>query len=206
MNIRQKLTPDDMRERIIVVAEEHFRRIGYSKTAVADIAAALGMSPANVYRFFPSKGAINDAICAKMMREVEALLQAIVAREASASTRLTMLFVELNRHNKATLTDEHRLHDMVEVAMAENWPAIDAHCRAVVGHIAAIVRAGVDSGEFRNVDPESFAETAFCAAAKIFHPTLIAHGADEDQQSLAERLAQLVLDALRPLPANAGAA
>jgi AcrR family transcriptional regulator len=35
--------------------------MGYQKTAVADIARELGMSPANVYRFFPSKSAINEA-------------------------------------------------------------------------------------------------------------------------------------------------
>lgn len=41
------------RERILDVAEEHFRRIGYQKTSVADIASCLGMSSANIYRFFP---------------------------------------------------------------------------------------------------------------------------------------------------------
>jgi AcrR family transcriptional regulator len=58
MNIRQRISAEDMRERILVVAEEHFRRVGYGKTAVADIAGALGMSPANIYRFFSSKSAI----------------------------------------------------------------------------------------------------------------------------------------------------
>ncbi len=122
MNIRQKISAEDMRERILVVAEEHFRRIGYAKTAVADIAQAMGMSPANVYRFFPSKLAINDALCAKIMRETDALITSIVERPAPASERLQALIVELHRHNKEKLTNEHRLFDMVEVAMEENWP------------------------------------------------------------------------------------
>jgi DNA-binding NarL/FixJ family response regulator len=42
-------------------AERLFRQFGYQKTTVADIAAALGMSPANIYRFFASKAAIKDA-------------------------------------------------------------------------------------------------------------------------------------------------
>lgn len=198
MSVRQRLSADDMRERIVTVAEEQFRRVGYAKTAVADIAGALGMSPANVYRFFPSKLAINDAICGRIMREVEAMMGGIVARPAPASARLRALFIELNRHNKATLTHEHRLHDMVEVAMAENWPAVETHCESVVRHIAHIVADGVAAGEFRAVDVPHFAETAFYASAKIFHPTLIAHCADEDQTDQAERLAQLVIDALRP--------
>lgn len=50
---------DEARARILEVAEEHFRSVGYHRTSVADIAAKLGMSAANIYRFFPSRDAIN---------------------------------------------------------------------------------------------------------------------------------------------------
>ena len=200
MNIRQKISADDMRERILVVAEKHFRRIGYAKTAVADIAQAMGMSPANVYRFFPSKLAINDALCAKVMRETDALISGIVERQAPASERLVALVVELHRHNKEKLTNEHRLFDMVEVAMEENWPAIEAHCESVVSQMARLVGEGMAAGEFRTVDPADFAETAFSATAKVFHPTMIAQSArcGDDQEDQARRVAQLILAALRP--------
>ena len=52
----------DTQERILVVAERLFRQIGYQKTTVADIAKELRMSPANVYRFFDSKKAINEGV------------------------------------------------------------------------------------------------------------------------------------------------
>lgn len=201
MNIRPKLSAEEMRERILDVAVEHFRRIGYAKTAVADIANAMGMSPANVYRFFPSKRAINDALCARLMAQAEALLQSILSRPEPAATRLAALIVELHRHNKATLTQEHRLFDMVEVAMQENWPAIDAHCQRIVGHLARLIAEGIAAGEFRVVPVEDFALTAFEAVAKVMHPTMIAQNArfhDVDQEDQARRLAGLVLAALRP--------
>jgi AcrR family transcriptional regulator len=37
---------------------------------VADIASELGMRRANVYRFFPSRDAINEAICKRVVNEV----------------------------------------------------------------------------------------------------------------------------------------
>ena len=58
MSIKVRETAEETRERIARTAEELFRRMGFAKTAVADIASELGMSPANVYRFFPSKTAI----------------------------------------------------------------------------------------------------------------------------------------------------
>ncbi|MCK1513866.1 helix-turn-helix transcriptional regulator [Bradyrhizobium sp. 190] len=48
---------DEARARILEAAEKQFRRVGYHRTSVADIAAQLGMSPANIYRFFPSRDA-----------------------------------------------------------------------------------------------------------------------------------------------------
>src|SRR6516225_6195429 len=71
MNPQVKIKPDDTRTRIVEVADALFRRIGYAKTTVADIAAELDMSPANVYRFFPSKNAIVEAICRRCLTEVE---------------------------------------------------------------------------------------------------------------------------------------
>ncbi|MCA1953357.1 MAG: TetR/AcrR family transcriptional regulator [Hyphomicrobiales bacterium] len=202
MNVRQRISAEDMRERIITVAEEHFRRLGYSKTAVADIAAALGMSPANIYRFFPSKNAINNAICAKLAEETRALVAEIVARPLPAAERLRIFFLALHQHNRATLIHEHRLHDMVEAAMEENWPAIEAHCAQMEAFLAQLIRDGIAAGEFRAVDPEAFAATAFDAGLKIFHPTMIAHCsrcstfAEMDSSALA--LADLIIAALRP--------
>lgn len=198
MNIRQRLSAEDTRERIVTVAEEHFRRVGYAKTAVADIAAALGMSPANVYRFFASKSAINDAICSRMMLAVEARMQEIMAQDVAAPDKMRALLLALHQWNKSMLTHEHRIHDMVEVAMAENWPAIEAHCTSLVTMLATIIAEGIASGHFRAVNVEEFAETAFDACAKVIHPTLIAHCAKEDQEGQANRLVDLILAALRP--------
>jgi hypothetical protein len=50
------------------------------------------------------------------------------------------------------------------------------------------------------VDPADFAETAFNATAKVFHPTMIAQCArfGDDQEDQARRIANLILAALRP--------
>src|SRR5688572_17293165 len=75
----------DTRGRIVVTAERFFREIGYQKTTVADIAKALRMSPANVYRFFDSKKAINEAVAERLIGEVEAQLEIIVAGPGPAA-------------------------------------------------------------------------------------------------------------------------
>ncbi len=44
MNPQVKLRPDDTRARIMETADALFRRMGFAKTAVADIAAELGIA------------------------------------------------------------------------------------------------------------------------------------------------------------------
>jgi AcrR family transcriptional regulator len=202
MNIRTRLAPEETRLRIMDVAEEQFRRVGYAKTAVADIADALGMSAANVYRFFASKGAINEAICLRILGEEHAMIDRIVAQNRPAGERLKTLLIELHRFNRSRFIGERRVHDMVEAAMEENWAAVEAHLTYVVERIAMIMADGVQSGEFRPCDVPLTAMTVKNTCASILHPMMIAecmrHGRDMEEQ--AERLSNFVVNALRVKP------
>src|SRR5580704_18410314 len=108
VSIKPRFEPDEARERILDAAEALFRRIGYSKTTVADIAGSLSMSAANVYRFFPSKSAINDALCRRMLAQLHVLADSVAASPGKPSRRLEELIVAVHSHNKARLTHERR--------------------------------------------------------------------------------------------------
>jgi AcrR family transcriptional regulator len=195
---RPTVSAEETRARIIAVAEEHFRRVGYAKTAVADVASELGMSPANVYRFFPSKAAINEAICQRLMGVLHEMIGAIAAEKAPAAVRLPKMIRSIHEQNKAMLTHEKRIFDMVEVAMTESWPAIDAHCHHCMGVFAEVVRQGVEAGEFGAIDPQAAGNFVFHACAGMFHPTLIAQFCDQDFEADAANLIAFILRALRP--------
>ena len=195
-------TAEETRGKILNVAEELFHRVGYAKTTMADIAQALGMSSANVYRFFPSKSAVNDAACRRLMARMQAGMRAIATGPGGAEARLTELVMSTHRHNRDLLTSERRVHDMVDAAIAESWDAIAEHkqaCNAIFGQIIA---DGVASGEFVPAsDLAAFAETIGNACCSLFHPTLIAqcarpNGGAPDEMP-AQRLVWMVLEALR---------
>ena len=202
MNIRVKVDPEATRLRIIDVAEEHFRRVGYAKTTVADIALALGMSAANVYRFFPSKGAINEAICHRLLSEGHALIDEIVAAPLPASARLKRMLISMNRFSRSRFIGERRVHDMVEAAMEENWQAVEEHLRFVIDRIGRLIADGVAAGEFTPCDVPAKAMTVKNACTCIIHPMMIAeclrHGRDMDEQ--ADRITDFVVDALTIRP------
>src|SRR6201985_1887640 len=106
VNPQGKTKPDATRARIMETAEALFRRLGFAKTAVADIAAELKMSPANVYRFFASKNAIVEAICRRCLSELYERMWAAARSRASAASRMERLFLEIYAYHKDNLITE----------------------------------------------------------------------------------------------------
>lgn len=180
---RTKETADETRERISRVAEELFRRMGYAKTAVADIATELGMSPANVYRFFPSKNAIVEAICSRCLVEMETQIRAVSAKPVPARERLFDLFEAILAYHRDNFLSERRVHDLVLVAIEANWEAIAAHKVRIAGAIQMLLEEGVEEGAFVPHDTAAASQIMLSAMVRFCHPVLIAEEIDEDLES-----------------------
>jgi AcrR family transcriptional regulator len=194
--ISEHIEPDT-RERILVVAERLFREIGYQKTTVADIAKMLRMSPANVYRFFDSKKAINQGVARRLMGEVEDTAQTIATGPEPAARRLRELMTSIHRMNSERYVADSKLHEMVEIAMEESWDVCVAHMQQITETIAAVIADGAESGEFEAPDVPLAAMCACTAMMRFFHPQMIAQCADKPGPSL-DQMIDFVLAGLAP--------
>jgi AcrR family transcriptional regulator len=187
----------ETRKRILAEAERLFKVYGYSKTTVADIAEACRMSPANVYRFFESKSAINNALCERMLGEIDEALGAIARLPLAASERLKRFIIELNRWSTENLIDKKKVHEMVMVAMDERWEAIRAHIQRVTELLATIIEDGITRGEFRQQDARHAAKCASTAFAPLCHPVLLAQRIDDPDKATASEMADFIISALK---------
>src|SRR3954462_7707716 len=164
---------DEARARILGAAEERFRRVGHHKTSVADIAAELGMSPASVYRFFPSRDAINEYICRRVVNEVADIAFAIAHTNAPAPEKLGRVLTAVHHHNKARLIKERCMHDLIVAAMQENRAIIKSHIAQMVAIFEVIIREGVETGAFEVEDSAEAARAIKTTFTPFFHPILI---------------------------------
>jgi AcrR family transcriptional regulator len=161
------------RQRIEDTAERLFRTMGYQKTAVADIARELGMSPANIYRFFPSKSAINEAIAERSLALLRAEAEAVARGPGPASDRLRRLLSgQFERKVEAFFADR-RLHDMVTAAIDEHWGVVERHLAGVHAAIRQVLEDGMAAGEFARLDPDSMAHIIMHAVVAWNHPALL---------------------------------
>jgi AcrR family transcriptional regulator len=187
----------DTRERILAVAERLFRQIGYQKTTVADIAKELRMSPANVYRFFDSKKAIHEGVARTLMGEVEVEAQRIAGTPGPATTRLRDLMKTVNRMNTERYVGDSKLHEMVEIAMQEDWDVCVAHMEMIATTIGMVIGQGAASGEFEAPDVHLASLCACTAMMRFFHPQMIAQCATKPGPTI-DQMIDFVIAGLSP--------
>lgn len=200
MNPQVRTKSDDTRERIMATAEALFRRLGFSKTAVADIAAELHMSPANVYRFFNSKNAIVEAICRRCLSEVEEKAWAVARSKAAAAQRMERLILEILAYHKENLVTEHRVNELVVAAIEGNWDTIRAHKNVMRNVVELILRDGIDAGEFEPVDPRETAELVMRSVVCFTNPLVVGQCLEEgdDLEAQARASVRFLLRAITP--------
>ena len=200
MNPQVRTKPDDTRARIMETAEALFRRVGFAKTAVADIAAELKMSPANIYRFFESKNAIVEAICRRCLSEVEEKAWAVARSKTSAAQRLERLILEILAYHKENLVTEHRVNELVVAAIEQSWSTIRAHKDVMRNVIELILRDGIDAGEFERVDPRETAELVMRSVVPFTNPLVVGQCLEEgdDLEAQARASVRFLLRAITP--------
>ena len=186
---------------IVDAAERLFRTLGYQKTTVADIARELRMSPANVYRFFASKAAINEAICARILGGLDDMAWAIARRQEPAEARLRALFIMMQQQTMALFFNEKRMHDMVQAALGEHWGVIEAHIHNFETALRHVIMDGQAEGAFARMDAQAASQLIHHTMLSFTHPGLISEcEVPDDLADLAGGMAEFVVRALRVNP------
>jgi len=200
MNPQVRTKPDETRARIMETAEALFRRLGFAKTAVADIAAELNMSPANVYRFFASKNAIVEAICKKCLSEVEEKAWTVARSKAAAADRLERLILEILAYHKENFVTEQRVNELVVAAIEQSWDSIRAHKDVMLNVTELILRDGIAAGEFEPVEPRETAHLIMHSLVAFTHPLLVGQCLEEgeDIDAQARSSIRFLLRAITP--------
>ena len=183
--------------RILDCAERLFRHYGYGKTNVADIARELGMSPANIYRFFASKVEIHQAVCGRMLGASYKMAYEIMHLPLSAEERLRRYIHAQYKMTLETMLDEQKVHEMVVIAMESAWHVIEKHIIRIQDLVAEIIAEGIAAGEFVEQDPVVAAKCFASATVDLCHPQMVAQCLGKTYQAKPEDLTEFAIRALK---------
>ena len=181
------------RERILEAAEDVLRRFGPAKANVVDVARALGVSHGSVYRHFPSKASLRDAVTERWLARIAEPLEAIAAEDGSAAARLTRWLDALVAAKQRWAREEPELFATYVGLTAESREVVRAHVEHLTGQLARIIADGVTSGEFRLVDPVVAGRAVFSATSRFHNPVHLAEWADPSLDAAYQGVRSLVL-------------
>jgi AcrR family transcriptional regulator len=166
------------RDRILEAAEDVLRRFGPAKTTVVDVARALGVSHGSVYRHFPSKAALRDAVVHNFLERVSRPLEAIVAEETPADERLHRWFQALIKAKHHKVLSDPELFATYMALASEARDVVTAHVAKLQEQVAAIIADGIARGDLAPGDPRQLARALGDATARFHHPAFAASWRD----------------------------
>jgi AcrR family transcriptional regulator len=162
---RKDARPDE----ITAAALESFVERGYAGTRLEDVSARAGISKGTLYLYFANKEELFKAVVREGLVSPIAEVRGVIDKyEGSSFDLLRMMLIGWWERVGAT-----RVSGIPKLVFAEagNFPELARFYVAEVvepGHevIAALVRRGIERGEFREVDPDDVAR--MIAAPMIF--------------------------------------
>jgi len=197
----ETLTPD----RILEAAEGVLRRYGPAKANVVDVARALHVSHGSVYRHFPSKAALRDAVTERWLASISAPLAAVADAEGAAPERLQRWLDLLVSSKRRKALEEPELFATYIELTADAREVVKAHVDTLLGQLARIIADGVVRGEFDTPDPVAAARAVFDATARYHNPVHATSWSDLDIDTSYENVRALVLAGLTPKRPQASA-
>ncbi|MFJ6941070.1 TetR family transcriptional regulator [Streptomyces sp. NPDC101132] len=190
----EPLTP----ERILETTEEVLRRYGPAKATVVDVARALGVSHGSVYRHFPSKAALREAVTDRWLGRTVGLLAEIVEAPAEpAPSKLEAWLEALFDAKRHKAGDDPELFATYTVLLAENSGVVDAHLAELIAQLTRIIGEGVEAGTLAAPDVPAAARAVFDATGRFHDPQYAAEWRSPSITAEFEAVTALVIRGLR---------
>ncbi|HEY0850281.1 MAG TPA: TetR family transcriptional regulator [Bradyrhizobium sp.] len=192
MNEVVVLTP----ERILEATEEVLRRYGLAKATVVDVARALDVSHGSVYRHFPSKASLRQAVAKRWLDRANAPLQKIAEATGPAPARLEKwLRTMIDIKYKKVCEDPEMFATYLTLAR-EACEAVKAHKERLIDQVVHIISEGVKQGAFHVADVKLTARAVFDATTRYHHPAHCDEWNDPAKAARVDALLSLLLKGL----------
>jgi AcrR family transcriptional regulator len=183
-------------DRIVSAAEDVIRRFGPAKATVVDVARALGVSHAAVYRHVATKAELRDMVVGRWAETAMPPLRAIAAQSSPAPERLRRFFDALIKVKRRRAAEDPELFAAYRTLAADAQSVVAAHLDELVGLAATVIKSGVEEGVFCAIDPVAAGRAALFATSRFHHPAHADEWADPDIAAVYDDVWQMLMNGL----------
>jgi AcrR family transcriptional regulator len=160
---------------------------------VVDIARSMGMSHANVYRYFKSRSEILDAIVDEWLSRIEAFVEEIARRPQPAAERIEAVVLELHCKRRQKLVEDSEVFETFRRVVELRPDAIAKRRAKILNVFRKLIESGIETGEFKPVNCDEAATVLKDATALFLHPLMIPAAMKEETEDRARQVVRYVL-------------
>jgi AcrR family transcriptional regulator len=159
---------------IAAVARSHFRRFGYARTSMLEIAEDCGMSVANLYRYYAGKLGLGAAVAAAEQAALFAACDRAVAGAPGGPTaKLIALFQALIDGTRRQIRSAPLLFELGITVAREQPEQRQRFLQEIEVRIAAILAARGDDGAMAAIDAKVAGRLILTASAPFVLPWML---------------------------------
>jgi len=192
------LSESDLRREIVDAALHRFHRVGYNKTTMAEIADDIGMSAANLYRYFENKQDIAAACAAKSMAERLERLRLVANSPGSFASRLERYALTMIEATHELASPDSKIGELVAFVASERSEVVHEKLNIHYALIAEMLLMAKQNDEIVCDDVIGTAKHIYSAFVLFDVPLFVGIYNQEEYKSRARGLVALLVSGLRP--------
>lgn len=179
-------------EQLLAAAEQLVRERGPVAITITDIANACGMSQSNVYRFFPNKEALWEAFAERWFRELNEMMEEVVASDLPPREKLFQFFARRLAVKRGRYLAEPELFLSYLALGHEHEEVVTGYIDLADHYMATILGEAIAEGEFEGLTIAELMGPVNLMVAPFCHPEVMVEYVDH---ATPENL-RLVIDAI----------
>jgi AcrR family transcriptional regulator len=202
----QRSTNGDPGVAIAAVARSHFRRFGYAKTSMGEIAEDCGMSVANLYRYYEGKPGLGAAVAAaEQVALLAACDRAVAQTRGDPAAKLITLFHALIDGTLRQIKSTPLLFELGMTVAREQPECHQRFLRETEARIAAILAAGAEGHAMTAADAKVASRLILMASAPFMLPWMLQTRPFGNPRAQVEPLMQCLVGGLTEANAEVAA-
>ena len=184
--------PEAPDRRILDIAAAHIRKFGLKRTTIVGIASEAGMSHANIYRYFPSKQALFEAVTEHWLRPLEATIREIRDGPDPAYDKLERIVGTVHAAYREKLENDPDIFAVFAEATQAGLGIARRHRNRLQAELARTIEEGMSGGGFAQSDQRRALALVFDALHRFIHPNAVLLDAEATRAQLDARFERMV--------------
>ncbi|MFC3747485.1 TetR family transcriptional regulator [Paenibacillus sp. GCM10012306] len=176
---------------ILDAAEQTLRRFGPDKTSVTDVAKLLGVSHGTLYRHYPSKVALREAVTERWLEEQILAPLAEIAQKTVGDplVQLRLYILKLIELKRRCASEDPEMFKMYADVTVDSAALIEVHVQRIYEQMSSVIERGVREGILADsAPPEVLSRSIVQATASYHHPS---HAYEWQRPGIDQELEQL---------------